>query len=339
MKLRLARIAAMTLAMVLVGCAGVPNVPPHAPDIAKPALDGDFLRADDGVKLPFYSWLPAGRPRAVVLYVHGFNDYSHGGAEPAKAMEAAGIATFAYDQRGFGRAPDRGRWAGAKRMAQDLAEATHLLRARYPGVPLFVFGESMGGAVAIVAATGIADTEKPVADGYILLAPAVWSRAEMNIFERSALWLADTFMPAATFTGSSLHIQASDNIEMLRDLARDPLFIKATRADTIEGLVNLMTLAQNAAPEFNERALILYGAHDELIPARAMKRFIARLPKVPPGRRSIAYYQNGYHMLTRDLEAAVVIRDMESWMAAPAAPLPSGADQKRPPGFGDRAWD
>lgn len=339
MNLRLARIAALALAMILVGCAGVPDVPPHAPDIVTPALDGDFLRADDGMKLPFYSWLPAGKPRAVVLYVHGFNDYSHGVAEPAKAMAADGIATFAYDQRGFGRAPDRGRWAGTKRMAQDMAEATHLLRARYPGVPLFVFGESMGGAVAIVAATGVAGTEKPIADGYILLAPAVWGRGEMNIFERSALWLADTFMPGMTFTGSSLHIQASDNIEMLRELAHDPLFIKATRADAIEGLVNLMTLAQNAAPEFNEHALILYGAHDELIPARAMRRFVARLPKVPPGRRCIAYYRNGYHMLTRDLEAAVVIRDMESWMAAPAAPLPSGADQNRPPGFNDRAWD
>jgi len=336
--LRLARIAAMALAMILVNCAGVPEVPPHAPDIVAPALDADFLRADDGVKLPLHSWLPAGRPRAIVLYVHGFNDYSHGGAEPAKAMAKDGIATYAYDQRGFGRAPDRGRWAGAKRMAQDLAEATRLLRARYPGVPLFVFGESMGGAVAIVGATGVAGAEKPTADGYILLAPAVWGRAEMNVFERGALWLADTFMPGVTFTGSSLHIQASDNIEMLRELAQDSLFIKATRADTIEGLVNLMTMAQNAAPKFDEHALILYGAHDELIPARAIKRFIARLPAVPPGQRRIAYYRAGYHMLTRDLEAAVVIRDMESWMAAPAAPLPSDADKDLPPGFSDQAW-
>ncbi|MGH6968534.1 MAG: alpha/beta fold hydrolase, partial [Stellaceae bacterium] len=335
MKLRLACVAAVTLAMSLMGCAGVPDVPPHAPDIVTPALDGDFLRADDGVKLPLYSWLPAGRPHAVVLYVHGFNDYSHAVAGPAKAFAADGIATFAYDQRGFGRAPDRGRWAGARRMTQDLAEATQLLRARYPGIPLFVFGESMGGAVAIAGATGAAGAEKPAADGYILLAPAVWGRDEMNIFERSALWLAGTFMPSATFTGSSLHIMASDNIEMLRELARDPLFIKATRADTIEGLVDLMTLAQNAAPKFDQHALILYGAHDELIPARALKRFIARLPVVPLGRRRIAYYRAGYHMLARDLEAAAVIRDMESWMTAPTAPLPSGADQGLPPGLSD----
>lgn len=313
-------------------------MPSHPPNISTPAFDGAFLRADDGVKLPLYSWLPTGQPKAMVLYIHGFNDYSHGIAKPAKAFAADGIATFAYDQRGFGRAPDFGGWAGTRRMAQDMAEATRLLRARYPGVPLFVLGESMGGAVAIVGATGATGAEKPIVDGYILLAPAVWGRGEMNIFERGALWLADTFMPGATFTGSSLHIMASDNIEMLRELAHDPLFIKATRAATIDGLVNLMTLAQQSAPLFDERALILYGAHDELIPARAIKRFIARLPTVPPGKRRIAYYRAGYHMLARDLEAPLVIRDMESWMTAPAAPLPSGADQDLPPGFMDRAW-
>jgi len=340
MRRGVARLAAGFLgaaALLLAACTPQYALPgrPYQP----PALtDTDYIGAD-GLSLATQHWLPEGRPRAIVLGLHGFNDYANAFAMPGEWWAAHGIATFAYDQRGFGRAPDRGRWAGAKRMAQDMAEATHLLRARYPGVPLFVFGESMGGAVAIVAATGAAGTEKPVADGYILLAPAVWGRGEMNIFERSALWLADTFMPGVTFTGSSLHIQASDNIEMLRDLAHDPLFIKATRADTIEGLVNLMTLAQNAAPAFDERSLILYGAHDELIPARAIRRFIARLPKVPPGRRRIAYYRDGYHMLTRDLEAAIVIRDMESWMAMPAAPLPSGADRNLPPGFSDRPWD
>ncbi|MDE2228522.1 MAG: lysophospholipase [Alphaproteobacteria bacterium] len=338
MKLGLACVAALLLAMSLVGCAGVPDVPPHAPDIATPALDGDFLRADDGVRLPLRSWLPAGKPVAVVLYVHGFNDYSHGGEEPAKAFARDGIATFAYDQRGFGHAPDRGRWAGTWRMAQDLAEASRLVRARYPGVPLFIFGESMGAAVAIVGVTGTAGAEKPVADGYILLAPAVWGRGEMNIFERGALWLAATFMPGATFTGQSLHIMASDNIEMLRELAHDPLFIKATRSATIAGLVNLMTLAQRSAPLIDQRALILYGAHDEIIPPHAIKRFLARLPAVPPGRRRIAYYRAGYHMLARDLDAPLVIRDMEHWMADPAAPLPSGADRNLPPGFSDQPW-
>src|SRR5258708_2690142 len=48
----------------------------------------------------------------------------------------------------------------------------------------------------------------------------------------------------------------------------------------------------------------------------------------PPrrGAQRIAWYTNGYHMLLRDLESAVVIGDIASWIAERRAPLPSGAD-------------
>ncbi|MEJ0071172.1 MAG: alpha/beta fold hydrolase [Pseudomonadota bacterium] len=73
---------------------------------------------------------------------------------PARPGARHGIATYAYDQRGFGGAPDRGRWAGTPQLAADVASAAALLRGRYPGVPLYLLGESMGGAVAILAASG-----------------------------------------------------------------------------------------------------------------------------------------------------------------------------------------
>ena len=37
-------------------------------------------------------------------------------------------------------------------------------------------------------------------------------------------------------------------------------------------------------------------------------------------------YPDGYHMLTRDLQAAVVIRDMMTWMRNQKAWLPSGQE-------------
>ena len=41
-----------------------------------------------------------------------------------------------------------------------------------------------------------------------------------------------------------------------------------------------------------------------------------------------AVYPDGYHMLLRDLQAAVVHRDVLSWIDAAAAPLPSGAESE-----------
>jgi acylglycerol lipase len=333
----LARLATLLMAALLAACAGQGTGHPFAPAAignavlpagpsAAPELADYWLMAADGKRLPLRVWLPEGKPRAVILALHGFNDYSRAFAGPAESWRKDGIATYAYDQRGFGEAPLRGRWAGTRALDEDLAEASRLLRQRYPGVPLYLLGESMGGAVVISAVTGAAGAPRPDADGIILSAPAVWGRDAMNVFERVALWSGDTFFPGMTLTGRGLHVQPSDNIEMLRGLARDPLVIKATRIDTIEGLVDLMDTALAAAPEVRVPMLLLSGDRDEVVPPRATRSWIDRLPYQARMTRRIALYAEGYHMLLRDLEAPVVLRDIESWIADPNAPLPSGAD-------------
>jgi alpha-beta hydrolase superfamily lysophospholipase len=261
----------------------------------------------------------------VILALHGFNDYSNAFKDSGEEWARHGIATFAYDQRGFGSAPRHGIWAGAPRLAQDATEAVDVLRARYPGVPLFILGESMGGAVAVVAETGFEGTAPPRADGLILEGPAVWGRTTMTVPERVALWLGDRLLPGMKVTGRGLGIMPSDNIEMLRALGRDPLVIKETRVDAIKGLVDLMDDALAAAPGLRTSMLFLYGDRDEIIPRESTRRFLAALPAGEP--RRVAFYPTGYHMLLRDLEAEVVRRDVEAWVANPEIALPSGADR------------
>jgi alpha-beta hydrolase superfamily lysophospholipase len=212
-------------------------------------------------------------------------------------------------------------------MEDDLRTAAALLRARYPQQPLYLLGESMGGAVVIATITGATGTPPPDADGIILVAPAVWGRDTMNVFERSALWTGDAFFPSMTLTGRGLKIMPSDNIEMLRRLARDPLVIKETRVDTIKGLVDLMDTALAASPRVAMPMLLLTGARDEVVPPGATRQWIEHLPYRARMTRRIALYADGYHMLLRDLEAPTVLGDVEVWMADHRAPLPSGADR------------
>ena len=335
---RMRRYAALLLMLLLAACAGgsaghlaapaaIGNaVPPAGPPV-EPALTDKVLVAADGTRLPLRTWLPAGRPRAVILALHGFNDYSNAFAMPAAAWAADGIATYAYDQRGFGAAPERGRWPGTWQLAGDLTTASRLLRARYPGVPLYCLGESMGGAVVATAVSGLSGAPKPDCDGIILAAPAVWGRETMNVFERVALWTGDTFFPDVTLTGRGLHILPSDNIPMLRRLGADPLVIKATRIDTIWGLADLMDAALASAPRITLPMMLLYGNRDEIVPKEPTRLFIADLPYADRDQRRIAWYSDGYHMLLRDIEGPMVWRDVESWIAHPHAPLPSNADR------------
>jgi len=338
----LRRLVALAALSMLSACAA--HRMPPGPGPTAPRLEAELLIADDGMALPLRRWLPAGAaeaggaPRAVILALHGFNDYSNAFAEPGAWLAARGIATYAYDQRGFGESQHSGLWAGSEALARDALTALDLLAARYPDTPLFLLGESMGGAVAIAALTrapGVgpdsalsARTGRPPADGLILSAPAVWGRSQMPLHQRVALWLAARLMPSARLTGRGLGIQASDNIEMLRGLGRDPLVIKATRVDAMDGLTDLMSEALTSASALSVPALVLYGAKDEVVPRKPMLAFWRGLPQTAGTRQRTALYDQGWHMLLRDLQAERVLTDIAHWIGNGVTPLPSGADRR-----------
>ena len=297
-----------------------------APETTQPRITHSALIAADGAVLPLRKWLPKHEVKAVILALHGFNDYSNAFAMPAPLWAERGIASYAYDQRGFGGAPLRQSWAGSGQLAADVVTATRILRRIHPGRPLYLLGESMGGAVAILAMTGTDGVPPADADGVILSAPAVWGRETMELWPRLALWAAVRFIPEVTLTGRGLGILPSDNVAMLKALARDPMVLKGARVDTVYGVVDLMDAALAAAPRLTAPLLLMYGAHDEVIPREPVAAFAAALPADPDHRRRLAYYRRGYHLLMRDLNGAAVSGDIASWVLDHRAPLPSQAD-------------
>lgn len=314
---------AMALALLTGACA--PRWMGAGPAVAPPDMADDAFVMEDGARLPYRAWRPDGAPAAVMLALHGFNDSRNAWELPAPDFTARGIALVAPDQRGFGAAPNRSLWAGGATMAADATQMARVLRARHPGVPLFIMGESMGGAVAMVAATSSAP---PPVDGYVLLAPAVRGRATMTPIERGALWLGSRMLGPLGFYGSAPGIRATDNRAALERLSRDPLTIRTTRLDTLAGLVDLMDAATEAAPHFTAPALLLYGGKDAIVPGGATARMLRSLPA---GAR-VAFYEDGFHLLFRDLGRERPIADAVAWLADPSAPLPSGADAAA------RAW-
>jgi acylglycerol lipase len=305
---------------LLSGCAS--DAAPPGPRTAPPELADDVFVMSDGARLPIRVWLPEGPPQTVVLALHGFNDSRDAWEIPAPDFAAAGMAVYAPDQRGYGAAPGRGLWPGGEALTDDAAEMVGLLQRRYPGVRLVLMGESMGGAVLMRLATR---PDPPEVAGYVLVAPAVWGRARMNIFMRTGLWLAANLLPGMEISRPPppVRVVASDNRDALIRLSRDPLTILSTRMDTLRGLVDLMDGALDAAFRFTARALFMYGAHDELVPKEATLAIWRALPSVP---HCLAYYPNGWHLLLRDLDREVPIGDAIAWIRDPVAPLPSGAD-------------
>jgi acylglycerol lipase len=291
------------------------------PHVAVPMLTPDALVMADGARLPVYGWLPPQPPRAIVIGLHGMNEHARSFAEDAAGwFTDAGVGLYAYDQRGFGGSPNRGIWAGHESMAADAAEAARLIRARHPGVPVVMMGESMGGAVLLVSGASAAP---PPVDGYVLLAPAVVSRSSLGWFARGLLDVMASAVPMMGFQNSAPGFQPTDNIAAWQRWSRDPLLIRHTRVDAIAGLVDLMDAAVAAAPRLRGPALLLYGGRDRLVPAGPTRALLAALPA--PAQR-VGFYPAGYHMLLRDTQGEMVANDIAAWVTDRRYMLPSGAE-------------
>lgn len=312
---------AMLAFLAGVSACATPVEQPCRPSVRAAHLEADRVIAPDGAVLPLSVWRPHGEVRAVVLALHGFNDYRQAFAEVGPFLAARGIVTYAYDQRGFGGTALRGLWPCKTRLTDDVRTVAALLRRAHPGRPLYLLGESMGGAAAMSV---LAETPA-AADGAVLVAAAVWGRATMNPLQRAALWLIAHTLPDLQLSGRGLGIRASDNEAMLRALRDDPLILKKARADALWGLADLMDQAFDAAPRLTTPTLVLYGERDEIIPRRPFCRTLVALPDSV----RVAVYPQGYHMLTRDLGATAVLEDLAAWLRDGEAVLPSGHELAR----------
>jgi acylglycerol lipase len=321
------RILIIFLFILLNGCK-----PESYPSGAKknPAeLHEHYYLTEDGNYLPLRSWLPdkSSVPiRAVIIAIHGFNDYSNFFQQPAEYFIKQGIVCFAYDQRGFGASSQRGYWAGTETYTKDLQSFVHLVKQNYPGLPVYLLGESMGGAVVIAA---IREARMPKIDGVILVAPAVWPREIMPWYQTGLLWVLSHTVPWLNLSGEGLAVQLSDNREMVRALDNDPLVLRKTRVESMYGLTNLMDLAFYNASFVGGNTLLLYGEKDNIIPKDAIYLFLKRLYESGSKGKTVGFYPGGYHMLLRDLHANLLWSDISAWIFSKGTgKLPSGADQK-----------
>jgi acylglycerol lipase len=305
--------AALTLALLLGACAVGGALAPAAPLGFAEAESGgaDSLPGAAG-PLTASVWRPDGPPRAVVLAVHGYGDHAHGTyAEAAEYWAERGIAVYAYDQRGFGRNPDRGYWPGVDGLVADFAAVAAALRAAYPDLPLIAVGHSMGGGVVLAA---VGEDRAPGVDAAVLAGPAINGSAQAGPLSRMAAWGTAAVLPDRRWTGEGLvSFQASDDIALLRRMAADPLHINTPSARELLGLIRLMDRAEAAAGRAAIPMLVLHGERDQLVSLQGVRGAAERMGA------PLTVYPDGWHLLFGDLQKGVVWRDVADFALSFAA--------------------
>ncbi len=304
--------AGMVLALFL-------QAPAHAAD------NGETLMVGEEMELPVSRWAPQGEPERVVLGLHGFNDFRESFAVTGEALREDGTLLVAYDQRGFGETDNRGEWPGAEQLLDDALGALERLRQRYPDTPIYLMGESMGAAIAMLA---LAREDTP-ADGGILLAPAVWGRDVQPWYQRLGLWLGEQVHPSGRLSTEWLDIHPSDDPETMRYWQEHPLVIREPSIKALAGLGELMDRARLSAGRQSVPVLMLYGGQDELVPKEAVCRMLRGFEASGQEPWRFAFYPRGWHFLTRDRRAEETLADIRAWLRDHQATLPSDRELTR----------
>jgi alpha-beta hydrolase superfamily lysophospholipase len=274
------------------------------------ALEGHVLCgkmvASDGAELPYRYWPAQGAPKAAVLMLHGACDYSGAFDETAPKLSRLGFSVFAYDQRGFGGTTKRGRWRGKKRMAKDVAEAVSLLRDRAGhALPLFVIGESMGGAMAVQAAV----RENIAADGLILVAPGALASTFWRLL---ASWIARTinyFTPEWEIVIERLSGKDLTPAAAIR-LLFDPMILRGVRPDMLFGLIKLARSSVEMANRVTTPVLTMMGSRDDIL----RQACIWALHQHVAGRKEWALFEGGPHLLLHWQKNDLVLSRVVQWM-------------------------
>jgi alpha-beta hydrolase superfamily lysophospholipase len=287
---------------------------------------GAFV-ASDGAQVPYRLW-QARHPRALLLLLHGACDYSGAFDEIAPRLARRGFTSLAYDQRGFGATQSRGTWPGLDRMVDDVADATAFLRGRSgAALPVFLIGESMGGAVAVHAAAKFPNLD---AAGLVLVAPGALASAVKRMFYHflARVTRAITGDSEVVFERiSGWELSPASAIRLLGD----PLVMRGIKAEQFAGLVNLGYTAVSQAKNVTTPVLTLVAGKDDLLGQSSIRRLHDNLA----GDKTWNLVKDGPHLLLHWKRGDVVLREARHWinnrlMMPNPASSGAGSEQARP---------
>jgi alpha-beta hydrolase superfamily lysophospholipase len=118
-------------------------------------------------------WLAADNPKApVLLYLHGARRNVAGSAFRIRQMQQLGFSVLAVDYRGFGKSSDE--LPSESLVYEDARAAWDWLAREHARHDRYIFGHSLGGAIAVQLATEVSDAKGLIVEGTFTSIPDVF---------------------------------------------------------------------------------------------------------------------------------------------------------------------
>jgi len=269
-------------------------------------MNESSFQSDDGLNIFTRSWHPEGRPRGVVMLVHGFNSHSGYYTWVADRLAADGLAVYALDLRGRGKS-DGERFYVAKfeDYVNDLAKFIEMVKSREPGLPVYLLGHSAGGVVSCVYAL---EHQEELA-GFI---------CESFAFQVPAPDFALAVFKGLSHVAPHAHILRLKNEDFSRDpkavaaMDQDPLIAHETQpTQTLAEMVRADERLEKGFSTITLPLLILHGTSDKATRPSGSRFFYDNAASTD---KTLKLYEGAYHDLLNDTDKTTVMADIKSWI-------------------------
>lgn len=267
-------------------------------------------KAPDGVRFYAVEWKPP-RPQAAALLVHGLGEHCRRYDHVAAAFCAEGVALLSFDHRGHGRSEGkRGHIPGFEKAMDDIDHFLAELAARFSGLPHFLYGHSMGGAMVLNHAL----KRNPKVKGVISTSPGLATGQPVAPFKLFLANLLYSLMPAFTLENGLDVENLSHDRKVIEAYKNDPLVTPMISSALGLDLINTGRWVEEHGEDFTLPLLLMQGLGDHVVSPEATRRFAARVP-----RELITYreFPGMYHELHNENEIkTALLAEILAWIQA-----------------------
>lgn len=265
----------------------------------------------DGIPFQVQGWEPDNRsPKALVALLHGLGEHTGRYAHVAQALTDAGYALFGFDLRGHGRSGGaRGHTPSLEAYIQDIRQFFKYLVTRYPEIPHFLYGHSLGGFLSIVYALQYRNGLK----GVIITGAALRSALQEQKAKIAMIKLLGTLAPTVTIPSGLETSALSRDLDVVNAYISDPLVHNKTSLGFGKAALKAIDLCFTRARDLTPPLLIMHGEADRLAYPSGSEDF-ASLACVTNRDVTLKLWDGMYHEIHNEPEKAEVFQFMIEWL-------------------------
>lgn len=268
---------------------------------------GTFLTSD-GYELSYRDWSITDRRKKVkkiIICIHGLHSHGEKFILLADKYIKYNWNTYSIDLRGHGLSwsddlndgfHDLGDIANYKLWIRDTLEFIEFIMEKHPGVPIYLIGDSMGGAIA----TYVAEKKRAHLSGLVLLSPALKAFTSVQIG-----LLKNAFLTFSNRNAPSIQHHESENISSNSAIyinyeQTDPLRMRRKSPRYYEQILKMLYQLKKVKLTNFPPVILFYGGKDALIDFKGVKKFIFTLKHK---KKALHFIPKAYHELLTDIEA------------------------------------